>query len=160
VPLWVEVFPALFRSASASQAGEAVVLEEMSSCFYHAQKKAVTLCEACGRFLCGLCDLEFAGQHLCPQCLEGGRRKGKMKSLENHRVLYDSMALWIAIFPLLLYPFLIITAPLAIFVAVRYWHRPSSIIPRTNIRKILAIFLGLIELFIVGFFAYFLLSLR
>lgn len=83
-----------------------------------------------------------------------------MKSLENHRVLYDSMALWIAIFPLLLYPFLIITAPLAIFVAVRYWHRPSSIIPRTNIRKILAIFLGLIELFIVGFFAYFLLSLR
>src|SRR5687767_8874789 len=85
VPLLVEVFPALFRSPSAGQAGEAMLVEEVSSCFYHEQKKAITLCEACGRFLCGLCDLDFGGQHLCPRCLESGRRKGKIKSLENHR---------------------------------------------------------------------------
>lgn len=79
-----------------------------------------------------------------------------MKSLENHRTVYDSMALWIALFPLLLYPVIIVTAPIAIFIAVRYWHKPSSILPRTNFRKILAIFLGSIETFAGGFFWYFL----
>jgi hypothetical protein len=142
------------------QAGEAVLVEEVSSCFYHGQKKAVTLCDVCGRFLCGLCDLEVGGQHLCPQCLESGRRKGKVKSLENHRTLYDSIALWIALFPLLLYPFVVVTAPIAVFIAVRYWHKPSSILPRTSIRKILAIVIGSIEIIVVGLVVYFFLSLR
>jgi len=154
VPLLVEVFPALFRNPSTARAGEAVLVEEESSCFYHAQKKAFTVCEACGRFLCALCDLEFAGQHLCPPCMESGRRKGKIKSLENHRTLYDSVALWIALVPLLLFPFVIVTGPIAVFVAVRYWNKPSSILPRTHIRKIIAILLGLIETFCGGFLWY------
>ena len=160
VPLLVEIFPALFRNPSGARVGDAVLVEQESSCFYHAQKKAVTLCEACGRFLCALCDLEFAGQHLCPQCLESGRRKGKVKNLENHRTLYDSIALWLALFPLLLYPFVVLTAPIAVFIAIRYWHKPSSILPRTHIRKILAIFFGSIEILLIGVVVYFLLSSR
>ena len=83
-----------------------------------------------------------------------------MKSLENHRTLYDSMALWLALFPLILYPFVIVTAPIAVFIAIRYWHKPSSILPRTNIRKILAIVIGSIEIFVAGVLLYFVFSMR
>src|SRR5215469_11439342 len=69
-PLQVEIFPALFRASTPGRSGEAVMEATESSCFYHPAKKAVIPCEACGRFLCGLCDCEFNGSHLCPSCLE------------------------------------------------------------------------------------------
>src|SRR5437763_12452377 len=93
VPLQVEIFPALFRRAAAGRDGEAVLVETESTCFYHPQKKAVLPCEACGRFLCVLCDCELHGKHYCPACLEVGRKKRKIKSLETERTLYDSLAL-------------------------------------------------------------------
>ena len=150
--LWVEVFPALFKNPVVGQAGEALLVDGESSCFYHTQKKAHTPCDACGRFLCALCDLEFNGQHLCPRCLESGKTKGKLRSLENHRTLYDSAALWMAILPLLVFPFVAVTGPIAVFVAVRYWNEPGSIIRRSRVRSVIAIFLGLIESFGGAFF--------
>src|SRR5438874_6597524 len=102
-PLQVDIFPALFRPLQTGRSGEAVVVETESSCFYHPQKKAVVHCEGCGRFLCALCDCELHGQHYCPQCLETGKRKGKIKSLENERTRYDSIALGLAIAPLLIF---------------------------------------------------------
>ena len=96
-PLQVQIFPALFRPLPMGRSGESLVLETESSCFFHPQKKAVVHCEGCGRFLCGLCDCELHGQHFCPQCLETGKKKGKIKSIENERTLYDSIALGLAV---------------------------------------------------------------
>lgn len=103
LPLQVEVFPALFRKIGAGQNAEAVMIEGESSCFYHPKKKAVVPCEACGRFLCALCDCDLRGQHLCPACLEIGKAKGKIKTLDNERTLYDDIALALAIYPLLFF---------------------------------------------------------
>ncbi|HUN56050.1 MAG TPA: hypothetical protein VMU29_12940 [Smithella sp.] len=61
-----------------------------------------------------------------------------MKNLETHRTLYDSIALYIAILPLLIFWITIITAPVSIYVAIRYWKAPGSIIPRTKARFIAA----------------------
>src|SRR5437868_2848158 len=110
-PLQVEIFPALFRPFAAGRDGETVLVEGESSCFYHPQKKAVLPCEGCGRFLCALCDCDLHGQHFCPVCLEVGRKKGKIKSLENQRTLYDSIALSLAIVPMLILHIDFITAP-------------------------------------------------
>jgi len=155
-PIQVEIFPALFRPFTPGKAGEPIVVDGESSCFYHPQKKAAVVCVACGRFLCALCDCELGGQHLCPACLEAGQQKGKIKSLENHRTLYDSMALALAAYPLLIFYFTIITAPAALFVAIRHWNSPSSIIPRTKIRFVLAIITALMELAGWGVGVYFL----
>src|SRR5580658_9311534 len=105
VPLQTEVFPALFRKIGPGQAGEAIMIEGESSCFYHPQKKAVVPCDSCGRFLCALCDCQLHGQNLCATCLESGKTKGKIKSLNNERTLYDSIALSLAILPLLIFYF-------------------------------------------------------
>jgi hypothetical protein len=146
VALQVEVFPALFRRINPGQSGETIMVEGESSCFYHPQKKAVRPCQGCGRFLCALCDCELNGQHFCPACLEAGKTKGKIKSLENQRTLYDGIALSLAIYPLLIFYFTLVTAPIALFVAIRYWNAPRSLVRRTKIRYVTAIILASMQI--------------
>ena len=145
-PLQIEVFPAIFRKTGSGQSGEMILVEGESSCFYHPQKKAVRPCDGCGRFLCALCDCELHGQHFCPACLETGRTKGKIKSLDNQRTLYDNIALALAIYPMLIFYFTLITAPMALFVAIRYWKSPQSILHRTKVRYIAAAVIALLQI--------------
>lgn len=146
LPLQVEVFPALFRKIGAGQNAEAVMIEGESSCFYHPKKKAVVPCEACGRFLCALCDCDLRGQHLCPACLEIGKAKGKIKTLDNERTLYDDIALALAIYPLLFFYFTLVTAPMSLFVAIRYWKAPQGILRRTKTRFVVAMILATLQI--------------
>lgn len=144
--LRVEIFPALFRRPTPGRAGEALLVEGEASCFYHPDKKAVVPCEACGRFLCALCDCALLGQHLCPACLETGRTKGRIERLENERTLYDHAALSLACYPLLIPYFTAITAPMALFVALRHWNAPRSLVHRTKWRLVAAIVIATLEI--------------
>lgn len=144
--LKVRVFPALYRAIPRGQGGEAVLVAEESTCFYHAEKKAIVPCEGCGRFLCGLCDMEINGKHLCPNCMERGVKKGKLVDLQNQRPLYDSIALSLATIPLLIFYFTLLTAPAAIYVAIRYWNAPTSILPRGKSRFVIAIILAALQI--------------
>src|SRR5689334_13554458 len=67
--LQVEVFPAFFRPIAKGRDADPLLVDGEASCFYHPQKKASLPCDACGRFLCALCDCELHGQHFCPGCL-------------------------------------------------------------------------------------------
>jgi hypothetical protein len=145
-PLQVEVFPAMFREQARGSTGEFVMTDGEASCFYHPKKKAVQPCEACGRFLCALCDCEHQGRHLCPSCLEAGRTKGKIKSLENARTRYDNIALALALYPVLIFYFTIITAPMALFVAIRYWKSPRGLTQPSSAKFVLAILVATLEL--------------
>jgi hypothetical protein len=138
VPIRIDVFPAFYRGLRPVNEGE-TLSDDQASCFYHPQKKAVIPCDHCGRFLCALCDVELGGKHLCPACLETGKKKGRIVNLDRHRVLYDSMALRLALFPMIIFYLTILTAPIAIFLSIRHWNSPMSIIGRTKFRFILAI---------------------
>src|SRR6185436_3479825 len=133
----VEVFPAAFQTPQAGVIAEPVVEEGVASCFYHQQKKAVTHCEACGRFLCSLCDVDFGGRHLCPGCLQTGRKKGKIAGLDTSRTLWDSGALVVCLLPtviFVLFPVYIVSAPVAITLAVISFFKPGSLVPRLRWR--------------------------
>jgi hypothetical protein len=142
----VELFPALFEPVRSGLAAETILEPGVSGCFYHDQKKAIVHCDGCGRFLCALCDLEFDGQHLCPPCLQAGRKKGSFASLENRRTLYDGTALSLALFPILLGPLSILTAPAAIVFAVISFRKPNGLVSRTRIRAYAAIVLALVQM--------------
>lgn len=144
--LQIEIFPAALRPPGPGAKGEAVLVDGEASCFYHPAKKAVVPCESCGRFLCAICDVEMNGQHLCPGCLESGKKKGKLNQLENRRTLYDSLALAVALYPLLLWPITIVSAPIALYIAIRYWKMPSSVVPRSKWRAVLAIIFALVQI--------------
>jgi hypothetical protein len=144
--LRVDVFPALYREFPAIRSGDTLQTDNEAGCFYHPRKKAVVPCSACGRFVCDLCDVALNGQHLCPACFEKGKTKRKIKSLENHRTCYDTIALMVATVSILIYWFSIFTAPFVIYLTVRHWKSPSSIIPRTKIRFVLAFIIASVQI--------------
>ncbi len=153
-PLLTRVFPAFRRPPPAARTSESVASDEDAACFYHARKKAVVPCSRCGRFLCALCDLELDGRHLCPGCVEAGRAAGDRAALLHGvplrpRVLHDKMALLVAAVPLfpLFWFFTLLTAPVALFLSIRYWREPAqSPVPRGRWRLVLAGVLALGQL--------------
>ena len=141
----IKTFPALQKEISSKPA-EDIGLDAEAGCFFHPQKKAVVTCATCGRFLCSLCDIEFNGGHICAACLAAGKNKKKIKNLETHRVLYDNIALFTALVPMIIFWFTIITAPMSIYIAIRYFRTPTSIIRRTRIRYFFAVIVSGLQL--------------
>lgn len=145
--LRVVFFPAFFRPATAAGPAPGALAEGESGCFFHPARPALHPCDGCGRFLCALCSIDFAGRQLCPACLEAGKVRGKMADLENRRVLYDNIALSVTLLPLTcvgIY-FTFITAPLAVALSIWFWNRPTSLFRRVKWRFMLAFALGLLE---------------
>jgi hypothetical protein len=149
---FVEAFPALLKDSVQGEAGKPLVVDDESSCFYHPTKKAEIPCEVCGRFLCALCDVELNGQHLCPTCIEKGSEKGSLARLEKGRTRYDDIALALAIVPMLFACITIVTAPATIYVAIRYWKEPTSIVHRTRWRFVVAILIACLQLLVWAFY--------
>ncbi|HTZ18363.1 MAG TPA: hypothetical protein VMB78_07975 [Dissulfurispiraceae bacterium] len=142
--LLIEIFPAFFRQPASASASLAA--DEESACFFHPRNKATVSCAMCGRFICSLCDVELSGQHVCPSCIESGLKKRKITNLENRRILYDDIALALAIIPIIFFWPTIITAPASIYLSLRHWKSPTSIIHRTKVRFVVAIFISLLQL--------------
>ena len=152
-PVSALVFPALLRGHNGSAAGLAVEGSE-ATCFYHARKKAVVPCDRCGRFLCALCQVELSGENWCPSCIALHRKQGKLAGLDNRRMLYDNMALLLAVAPVATVAFwvlTVLTAPATLFVVIRYWRAPSSLVPRTKVRFVIAGVVALLQLAGWGF---------
>ena len=147
----VDLFPAAFKPPETMETSEILVVDNDAGCFYHPGKKAVVHCDSCGRFLCTLCDVDMGGEHLCFSCLEAGKKKKKRMDLVNQRTIYDDIALRLAVYPMLLFWITIVTAPAALFIAIRHYKTPSSIIPRTRIRFWIAGFLATAQ--IIGWVA-------
>lgn len=141
----VEVFPALFRQRQELKPEQLQVAEGEACCYEHSTKRAVEACHRCGRFLCALCEVQVEGRVWCPACLQPGSDK-PVRAIESTRVLYDSIALALALWPILTIYFTVLTAPATLFVAIRFWKRPSSLVPRNKWRLVVAVCLALAEL--------------
>lgn len=104
------------------------------------------MCDHCGRGLCSLCDLPVGGKHVCSACLGKLDKDGQIATLKNHEVLHDDIALALALIPILLWPFTLVTAPLALFYAVRHWNAPkNSMLPRSRVRLYIACLFALVQ---------------
>lgn len=139
--LQIAVFPALFNEQTAGRTGERIVDASQASCFYHADRQAHVSCDGCGRFLCELCDLPMGDRHLCPSCLEHPNQANHSATEVNagsSGLLYDNIALSLAIFPVpFIYPTLL-TAPLVLFLVLWFWKRQVTPVPRSRWRFVLA----------------------
>jgi hypothetical protein len=132
--LQVDVFPAFYAGPRLGRPGEPLVDASEASCFFHTEKRAAIACESCGRFLCGLCDLEVEGRHICPSCLSAGRKKGALKNLDQYRLVWPGIGLLMAlVLPLIFYPLTPIWALASLGVTCFGFFRPGSI---TGDRKI------------------------
>jgi hypothetical protein len=117
-------FPAMAAAVRVDRAASLGSGE--ANCYFHAQNRAEAPCDGCGRYVCAVCRVPFAGQHFCPACLEA--RSDRQKLPENHRVLYGNMALGLAVMPLLLWPITLVSAPAALGLSIYGWKKPGSLV--------------------------------
>ncbi|MBD3420646.1 MAG: hypothetical protein GF398_11065 [Chitinivibrionales bacterium] len=157
----VTVFPAFYRKPQVVSAQKVVEASQEAACYHHADKRAVVACDSCGKFLCSLCEIEIDKHRLCPDCLSREKMDGDNKNLQTGNVLYDKIALVLALYPLLLIfaaYFTVITAPIALFITLRYWKKQRSIVPRSSIRFAIAFLLSVLEIIgwiLIGIFIYY-----
>jgi hypothetical protein len=138
-------FPAL-HAARTRVRPQAAVLAADSVCFFHGENRAESICDGCGRLLCPVCTVPFAGQKLCPVCI-AGTRASSAPNLTRERVLYDGIALSLAGLPLLLWPFTLLTAPSALGFVIYGWKKPGSLVRgRSVARLVCAAILAVLEI--------------
>jgi hypothetical protein len=81
------------------------------------------------------------------RCLQSGRDKNKISTLQNRRILNDAIAFHLAFWGILTTPFMscmsLITAPAAIFFVIRHWKTPAGILKKRYIRSIIALLLAI-----------------
>ena len=149
-----QLFPAMVKSVEPLQ--ESVYSDENAVCYFHDTSGARTLCDDCGRYLCDLCRLEMpqpanrpAGfpQIVCPSCYAhraATEESAPWDLMQTTYLRYDLMALFVAFLPLLLVlTFLLtpLTAPIALYLALRYWGRSRNPVKRFYLNGVLALFL-------------------
>lgn len=148
------LFPAYFRKRETPEA-EQVVDQDEAACYNHPNKKATAACDSCGMFACPLCLMVEGDQQVCLNCFsrktqpQGKQNKGQT---ENRRVVFDSIALAIVLYPWLLLTvtgwLTIVTAPMAVYIVIAHWKKhPCSIItPRSRVRYYLAFVFALLTI--------------
>jgi hypothetical protein len=139
-------FPALWRAPPPAEPGQALATGSEAACYFHSTKRASVACDACGRFVCSLCAVELAGNPYCPECIDSGNRRAGVPTLETHRTLWDRIALAVAVIPTLLIYVTLLTAPIAIYLSVRHWNSPGSLVGRSRWRFVVAIVVGTLQL--------------
>ncbi len=138
-------FPAL-HATRTSVAAQPAVLADDSVCFFHLENRAAAICENCGRLLCPVCTVPFAGKKLCPTCI-AGTKTAPDSTLVRDRMLFDSLALALAGLPLLIWPLTLVTAPVALGFVIYGWKQPNSLVRGpSRARLIIAAILALLEL--------------
>lgn len=127
----VDVFPALYRGKAPGEEAQKTLVEGESACYHHAAKKAVNICDACGRFMCALCDIDLDSRHVCPVCfeaeLDASGKPGTEVAVSEERILYDNILLVLAVAPMLVCtPVALVTGPLVIVLGIYWWKRSAS----------------------------------
>jgi hypothetical protein len=150
-PLRGRVFPAWWKPEGQTIATSDRALEGEAVCFFHPSNRAALPCDACGRFICTVCDLRVGSRHLCPVCLGNGLGKQKLPEIISNRFLWSLAAFWIGLIPLvgiiMFWPILVITGVSAIVVALVGWNRPGSLTSgRQHWAAVVGMLLGLAQL--------------
>lgn len=142
-------FPALELPGVPGEPPVAAVEGQEAGCYFHPEYKAEQICAHCGRFICSLCDLPVGEARYCPVCLEAKHQGPGLDLLVDRRTCHDNLVLKILLASVFLFliPSLFL-APLCLFLVIRYWQSPGSLLRRGRWRLIAALVLS--SLLIIG----------
>ncbi|MBK8475617.1 MAG: hypothetical protein IPL39_04715 [Opitutaceae bacterium] len=133
-------FPALTAARFVARP-ESATLGDDATCFFHTTNRAEAVCAGCGRLLCAVCAVDFAGKCLCPSCI-AARPIAAQPDAVKSRLLWDSLALSLATLPILMWPVTLVTAPAAIGLAIYGWNKPGSLVRGSKTRLVVAMVLA------------------
>ena len=138
-------FPTIYVPSGTSSIVACEVGE--SSCFFHASNRAETICDGCGRFLCGLCSISFGQRRFCPDCIYRSRRQKSDLLLSDQAVLFDNIAIAVLALSVLTLSYLILglfVSLLTVCTAFVGWKYQRTLVRRSRFRFGFALILGLI----------------
>lgn len=142
-PLEFVFYPARRRAKPVARAVRSV--DGDATCYFHAQNQAASVCDDCGRYVCMVCEVSGDdGRRLCPPCVSAGRKKSVVKADEI--IAYDSIAMSLAVVPLVMWPVTFVTAPTALGVAIYGWKKPRSLVRAGGARLVVAMVLATLEI--------------
>jgi hypothetical protein len=151
------IFPEFDRDPPP-RPGRHLAQEHEAVCYFHSRFRAMTPCDNCGRFLCEICAISVGSRQLCPECLSQLRKQRNETGLVYYAPLFDNVALFLVIAPLvtvIFSSFTILAAPVSLFVSFYYWSRQWNLLPRSRLRFIMAILLCLLLIafwvFVIGY---------
>ncbi len=125
----VVVFPRFFRGQPTEPPG-APAGEGEASCVFFPGERAEKICDECGSFLSARAAVEWAGRDLCLPCVHRLREVEKNPAFIGRARMEDKRALalvsWLA-------PLSLFTAPLALYLLLRYRGQPEGFVPRSRL---------------------------
>jgi DNA-directed RNA polymerase subunit RPC12/RpoP len=139
----VRLFPAAVARAAAPQAETA--LEGEAACFDHPAKRAVAVCQHCGRFVCQLCAIVIGDGVSCPSCVVKPQAKKRQANSGNSVMLYDTWTLTLPFALLVFWPLTVLSAPAALALTVMKWKQPLSLVRRNRWRFVVGLGLSLAQ---------------
>ena len=144
VKLELSVAP-MARSRSEAIAGS-IAAEDDARCRFLPELKAETVCDSCGALLSEKAAAHWGAKVFCLPCVHRVRARDavdKGQGLLGRLKIYDNLALLLVT---LLAPLSLLTAPVALYLLIRYRRAPRGLVPRTAGRWWLALVLSLISL--------------
>ncbi len=128
-------------------------VEGEAACFYSPNRRATRECSHCGVLISEVWAAQWGSKTVCLKCLDHLREKAKDQRFQQSRVLWDNIALLLAVLPctMILWWAVFFTAPAAIFIALWHWNSQRSLVPRSRLRLITALLLGLGQVGGIGF---------
>ena len=148
-PVWgvtphdIHLFPAYIKTQEIAEA-EVAMEDGQATCFFHPHLPATAICEVSGRMICNLCTTEFEGKTVSFEALKSLVSVQGKDAKSNVVTKWDSIALALAVLPMIFWIFTIFTAPIALGICiVKYRKGPTGIIPRPRWRYWVA---GLVSL--------------
>lgn len=122
----VTIFPRLFREFKSGDEGT-LAGEGEASCSFFPALRAEKVCDACGCFMSAKAAVSWGGREICLPCLHRLREIEKDPGYLGRTRLQANRALalvtWLA-------PFSLFTAPLALYLLLRYRGAPGGFVPR------------------------------
>lgn len=120
----VEVFPAFLQGETPGGYGQPLAEADEAACFFHPDKRADVSCSSCGRFVCEMCNTAPVGPPTCVSCFNREIAEGQYP---NAVLNPAGLALTLTFLPLIIFPLTILTAPMALYLAIAGWRKSKSI---------------------------------
>jgi hypothetical protein len=148
-------FPALMNSSAGKPPSlvEDPPAEGEAACFYSPHRRATKECSHCGVMVSDAWAAAWGSKTVCLKCLDHLRADTKQVDFQSRRVLWDSVVLILAMLPMTLFLYFVvfITAPAALILGFWHWNSPRSLIPRSKVRLVIGMGLGLLQIVGVSF---------
>lgn len=136
------VFPRLFRSPAKSTSGQLSV-DGDATCTFYPELKAEKVCDACGCFMSEKAAVRWNDGDYCLPCIHRLREEERSAAFLARTNRYDYRALALV---LLLAPFSLFTAPIAIYLLLRYRKANVTFVPGSKAVWWIAMILSILAL--------------